>query len=487
MTTATGSGPVIVAATQVLAHTPGLVRFGSKPARTLPGRPDLGEELDASLRSYAQAVAYPPHQAYIGTLHPRALPERPWTGAALNGGDTNGLRFGPAGEVMPEAEFVGLLAAVDAFDLLTLAPGAADEAVAALARHRLAKWIDLERVEQHRGSADSVAAEPGALAITAGGTVLAAIRPAHDSDEALSAAVLLENLCGKATATLALLHLLERHDVDPASVDYVIGCGEEAIGDRYQRGGGNMAKAVAEAAGLEEASGADVKDFCAAPIPALVMAAALVASGVFGRVAVVAGGSLPKLGMKFEGHLTHGLPVLEDVIGGAAALIEADDGCSPRLRLDAVGRHRVGAGGSAGQMMEALATEPLQRLQLSMTDVDDYATELHNPEITEPSGSGDVAARNYKTLAAVAARRGDIARDGMGPFAAAHGMPGFAPTQGHLASALCYLPHAVDRLTTGDARRVMLLAKGSLFLGRMSQLSDGMSVLLERNEEGGCR
>jgi hypothetical protein len=30
----------------------------------------------------------------------------------------------------------------------------------------------------------------------------------------------------------------------------------------------------------------------------------------------------------------------------------------------------------------------------------------------------------------------------------------------------------------------MLLAKGSLFLGRMSQLSDGMSVLLERNGGG---
>ncbi len=61
-------------------------------------------------------------------------------------------------------------------------------------------------------------------------------------------------------------------------------------------------------------------------------------------------------------------------------------------------------------------------------------------------------------------------------------MPGFAPTQGHLASGLCYLPHAVDRLTTGSARRVMVIAKGSLFLGRMSQLSDGMSVMLERND-----
>jgi (p)ppGpp synthase/HD superfamily hydrolase len=33
----------------------------------------------------------------------------------------------------------------------------------------------------------------------------------------------------------------------------------------------------------------------------------------------------------------------------------------------------------------------------------------------------------------------------------------------------------------GSAERVMLLAKGSLFLGRMSQLSDGMSVLLTRD------
>ena len=31
-------------------------------------------------------------------------------------------------------------------------------------------------------------------------------------------------------------------------------------------------------------------------------------------------------------------------------------------------------------------------------------------------------------------------------------------------------------------RRVLLLAKGSLFLGRMTQMSDGLSVMLERNE-----
>jgi len=36
-------------------------------------------------------------------------------------------------------------------------------------------------------------------------------------------------------------------------------------------------------------------------------------------------------------------------------------------------------------------------------------------------------------------------------------------------------------LTSGAAQRVMFLAKGSLFLGYMSQQSDGMSFVLERN------
>jgi betaine reductase len=243
-----------------------------------------------------------------------------------------------------------------------------------------------------------------------------------------------------------------------------------------------MGKTIAEAAGLAQASGADVKNFCAAPVPALVIAGALVASGVFRNVVVVGGGSLPKLGMKFQGHLRNGMPVLEDVVGGSAALVTTDDGVSPVMRLDGVGRHRVEAGSSNPQIMEALGVQPLEELGLSMLDVDDYATELHNPEITEPQGSGNVPERNYKTLAALAARRGDIGRETIPRFMAERGMPGFAPTQGHLASALCYLPHAVRRLTSGDATRVHMIAKGSLFLGRMTQASDGMSVLLERNQ-----
>ena len=473
--------PVISGAAQVLGHAPGLARHGSKPRRELPLDADVEKSFLASLRTFDQAVAYPPHQAYLGAIHPRVLPERPWYTTT----DPEASRFGPAGELMPEVELLGLLAAVDHFDLLVLDQEVAREAAAALAGHPLAKHIDLERIERAVGDVGKVAAEPGSIPVHLGAHRLAgAMRRGDEADEALSAYVLLDNLATKATATLSLLHLLADIDVDPASIDYVVGCGEEAVGDRYQRGGGNMAKAVAEVAGLTDASGMDVKNFCAAPVPALVVAASLVAAGTFKRVAVVAGGSLAKLGMKFQGPLRHRMPVLEDVLGGAAALIEADDGAVPRIRLDVVGRHRVSAGGSSPQIMEALAVEPLQRAGVAMTDVDDYATELHDPELTEPQGSGNVPERNYRTIAALAARSGAIAKQELDDFAATRGMPGFAPTQGHLASALCYLPHAVDRLRRGEAGKVMMLAKGSLFLGRMSQMSDGMSVLLEKNPEG---
>jgi len=475
--------PVISAASAVLAHVPGLARHGSKPARELAREPELEQRFLAALRTFEAAVAYAPHQAFLGSRHPRELPERPWTAASPNGE----ARFAGAGELMPEEEFLGLMAAVDDFDLVKLGELEADAAVARLSRHPLAERIDLERVAAAAADAEATAAEPGALALHVGpDRMVGAIRRAHESDLALSAPVLLENLAGKASATLALMRLLADNDIDPSSIEYVIGAGEEAIGDRYQRGGGNLAKSVAAAAGCSDASGADVKNFCAAPVPALVIAASLVASGVFRRVAVVAGGSLPKLGMKFQGHLKHDLPVLEDVLGASALLVEADDGASPRVRLDSVGRHPVSAGSSNPKVMEALAIAPLDRLGMGMLDVDDYATELHNPEITEPQGSGNVPERNYKTLAALAVRRGDLAREDMGEFVETRGMPGFAPTQGHIASALCYLPHAQARLTSGGATRVQLIAKGSLFLGRMSEQSDGMSVILERNtgEEG---
>jgi hypothetical protein len=37
-------------------------------------------------------------------------------------------------------------------------------------------------------------------------------------------------------------------------------------------------------------------------------------------------------------------------------------------------------------------------------------------------------------------------------------------------------------MKAGAMQRALFLAKGSLFLGRMTQLADGISFLLERNE-----
>jgi len=302
------------------------------------------------------------------------------------------------------------------------------------------------------------------------------------ADSGAAAIVVLENFACKATAALALRHLLARPGaVAAADVRYVINCGEEAVGDRYQRGGGNLAKAVAEWAGCARATGSDVKAFCCGPMHALMLAGALVRSGLYDDVVVLAGGSLAKLGMKFQGHLKHGMPIVEDVLAGFAAHVGRDEGRSPVLRLDAIGRHEVASGSSPLAVVKALYSEPLARAGLTLLDVDRFSLELHNPEATEPAGSGNVPLTNYRTLASLAVVEKLIDREGIDAFVRARGMPGFSPTQGHIASAIPYLGHALRGLTGGTLARTMFTGKGSLFLGRMTQLSDGISLVLERN------
>jgi betaine reductase len=217
---------------------------------------------------------------------------------------------------------------------------------------------------------------------------------------------------------------------------------------------------------------------------ALMLAGALVRSGLYDDVVVLAGGSLAKLGMKFQGHLKHGMPIVEDVLAGFAAHVGRDEGRSPVLRLDAIGRHEVASGSSPLAVVKALYSEPLARLGLTLLDVDRFSLELHNPEATEPAGSGNVPLTNYRTLASLAVVEKLIGREGIDDFVRARGMPGFSPTQGHIASAIPYLGHARRGLTDGELSRTMFTGKGSLFLGRMTQLSDGISLIVERNP--GC-
>ena len=477
--------PVIRGVRFFLAHTPGLVRYGSKPSRDIARDATLAAAIGSHLRSYAAALAYPPHRAFLGHIHPDTLASipQPWFTS-----DSPGARWGAHGELMPEEEFYGILKICDAFDLVRLEAGFVEEARAALAVHPLLSPADLERLGTGVPEADIAAQFGGSMPALPlyrrNGRLIGCMQAAHEEDTSLAADVLLENLTCKASAVMAMRTLLAQEQIDPLAIPYVLNSGEEAVGDRYQRGGGNLAKAIAEMCGCQAATGVDIKGFCCGPVHALTVAGSLVSARVFSQVVVVGGCALAKLGMKYRGHLQHDQPILEDVLAAVAIVVSADDGYSPRLRLDSLGRHTVAAGSSQKAIFEHLVSQPLARLGLHFTDVDKYATELHNPELTEPAGSGNVPQLNYRIIAGLAAMHKEIAPAQVPAFVATHGMPGFSPTQGHIASAVPFLGHAVDGLRDGSLQRVMLLAKGSLFLGRMTQMADGMSFLLERNALG---
>ena len=433
----------MLGASLCLQHVPDLVQYGSKPIRSA----STFSAASGRLRTYAEAVAYPPNQVFVGNLAPEALwaAPRPWwtPGPASDlGADPSG----PSARVLDEPAFYELLRSVDHFELIRDATSAADAT---------------------------------SLPLFHDGRLLGFIRADHDEDQSLSAAVLLENLAAKAGAVHALRHLLGSTRVDPGSISFVIGAGEEAVGDRYQRGGGGLAKSVAEDSGLVEAAAFDLKAFCAAPVHALAVAASFIESGVHDQVVVVAGGSVAKLGMKFEGAVRADAPILEDVLASLAVLLGPATDRGPVVRLDAVGHHRVGSGASQQALLTDLVGRPLDILGKKLTDIDRYATELHNPEITEPAFGGDVPDRNYRMLAAMAVLRSELTADDIPTFGRQHGLPGFSPTQGHIASAMPWLPHALAAFRCGEIQSTMLLAKGSLFLGRLTRLWDGASIILE--------
>ncbi|HHX74699.1 MAG TPA: glycine reductase, partial [Firmicutes bacterium] len=200
------------------------------------------------------------------------------------------------------------------------------------------------------------------------------------------------------------------------------------------------------------------------------------------HVLVVGGGCLAKLGMKLSGHLKNDMPVMEDVLAAFTVVVAGDDGHSPQIRLDVVGKHSVGAGSSQQAIYEALVSRPLAKLGKKIPEIDRYATEMHNPEITEPAGSGNVPRNNYRMIAGLAVMQGQMQRSDLDGFEKSHGMPGFSPTQGHVPSAIPYLGHACQAIQDGEIESAMFIGKGSLFLGKMTNLSDGMSFIIERNK-----
>lgn len=477
--------PVVKAVSYFLVHVPSLVRYGSKPYREIIKDPSVLTSIISHLRSFDQAVRYPPNQVYIGSIDPDELGNLPypWYQNLL----TNASRRSPDGEIMPEEEFYCMMKISDEFELIMLEETFLEEAKAQWANHPLCMSGDLERLKKgfSLNQIKKALEKKDVLPLyIKGDKLVGCIKGAHEEDSNLTPEILLENLASRASGALALRHLVAKMG-NSEKIDYILGCGEEAVGDRYNRGGGSLSKAIGELCGCMRATGSDVKAFCCAPVHAMVIGAGLVASNIFDNVIVVGGGSLAKLGMKFHGHLRHNMPILEDVLGAIAVWIGRDDGKSPFIRLDSIGKHQIDAGSAQQAILNKLVVEPLDRLGLKLKQIDKYATELHNPEITEPQGSGNVPLTNYRIIASFAYLRNEITKDEMEHFIETHGMKGFSPTQGHIASAVPYLGFAVNKIMTGEMTRVMFLAKGSLFLGRMTHLSDGISFILEKNKKDG--
>ncbi|MDR1741530.1 MAG: DUF5940 domain-containing protein [Synergistaceae bacterium] len=476
-----------------LNHVPELaLHYGSTPfgEREAKGESDFLHGLPAAVQTWDKAASYAPNLTYIGAMDyfDFEAAETPWTENHL----PEPKRFGKYGEIMPEPEFICLMAVCDVFDLIWLEKSFAEEAAAKLLKDPVLTEAIIARINglhSHVHEISEIEAEISgkkARPLYHNGAVAGCVRSGHEVDDCLFPYVLLENLACKAGGVLALMHLIKNSGIAPADVDFVIECSEEGAGDMNQRAGGNFAKAIAETAGCVNASGCDIRGFCAGPVNAIVAGAAQVAAGVRKNCAVLAGGAVPKLYMNSRDHVKKSLPALEDCLGNFAVLLAPDDGTNPVIRLDSVGKHSVGAGAAPQAIMSALVYEPLAERGLSFADVDKFAAELQNPEITLPAGAGDVPAANIKMTAALAVMKKAIEKSGMDDFIKKRGVIGFAPTQGHIPSGVPFIGTACDAIRAGKMHRAMIIGKGSLFLARLTNLADGGSFMIEPPEHGGA-
>ena len=476
---------VIKGASYILAAAPDMVLHnGTTQTTEMVVNPESEylKELPNHLRSFDDVLAYIPNQVYIGNMTNKELAatEFPWYDKKA----AEPKRYGKYGEIMPQDEFLGLIQICDVFDLVKLEPEFAKSVKEKLTAHGMLKQEQIDILDKNTDGIDEIerlVKEEHAEGLYNDFKLVGAVKRAHDVDANLSAHVMLENLVTKASSVLAMLHLIKVTGIDPATVDYVVDCCEEACGDMNQRGGGNFAKAAAEVVGLSGATGSDVRGFCAGPSHAILDAASLVKAGTFKNVIVTAGGCTAKLGMNGKDHVKKGLPILEDCIGGFAVLISENDGVNPVIRTDIVGRHTVGTGSSPQAVIGSLVTDPLDAAGMKLTEIDKFAPELQNPDITKPAGAGDVPEANYKMIAALGVKRGDVERTQIADFVAQHGLTGWAPTQGHIPSGVPYMGPCRDDILNGDVKRAMIIGKGSLFLGRMTNLFDGVSFVVEAN------
>ena len=475
---------VIKGAGYALVHTPDMVIHNGTTQTTeriVNPESEYLKALPDHLRTFEQAVAYYPNQTYIGNLTPDelgAIPA-PWNEQEC----PLTSRYGKFGQIMPQEEFLLLMQACDVFDLVKLDKEFVAAHKPALEQNEIMDEAILSRVTEgvDKATVEHFVNDEHAEPLYHNNVLVGCVIRAHDIDVNLSAHVMHENLVSKASSVLALLYAVKNAGLQKSDVEYVIDCAEEACGDMNQRGGGNFAKSVAEIAGLVNASGSDIRGFCAAPAHTMISAASLVAAGSYKTVIVTSGGCTAKLGMNGKDHVKKGLPILEDVLGGFAVVLGQDDGVNPIVNLNILGRHKVGSGSGPQQVTEALVFDALDRNGMKVTDIDKFAGELHNSDVLKPAGGGDPAEGFFKVVAAAAIKRGDMEKAAMKTFIKEHGMVGWAPTQGHIPSGVPCLGFVREDILNGKIKNAMVVGKGSLFLGRMTNLFDGVSFVVEAN------
>ncbi len=395
---------VIKSTGQVLVHCPSLVIYGHVFQEEVKGKVDKTSLnlLIPHLRSYKDAVNYLPNQVYIGNFEPESMEDytQPWWSQTKDDLKHKSKKIAQFGEIIPQDEFFAIMKIVDVFDLVWLNKNFTKNVSAKLKKHPILSIFNLQKLENGKDEEEieQEIKENRALPlfdingnIT---TLVGCIRNAHNKDPNLSALVILENIASKASASLALIYALENNKISKGSIDYIIECSEEAIGDAFQRGGGNLAKSIGEVVGCDNATGSDLRAFCAAPVYAILTAASHVSAGTFKEIAVTAGGSVPKLGMNYKRMLGKEIPILEDCLASVAFIVGRDDNLSPIIRHEISGRHTIVKKSSPQEIMEGLVTEPLSKLGKRIIDIDKFSGELHNPEITMAAGAGDVAKSN---------------------------------------------------------------------------------------------
>ena len=280
------------------------LHYGGTPSQERRAKPGFRGDLAALPGAGPErggSCGLRPQQDSIGAGRAwRNWPPRPRLAGNLGAPE----RYGKYGEIMPEDEFLGFMDICDVFDLIWL-----DKDFAARIKEKLA---------QDPVVGESQLAPPGKPGTrplkspkpwkstwpcrciwTAGWWVAAAGPMIRTKTSRPNVVALRSGLQGQRRAGPVAFDQKQRARALEIDLWWNAprGRGRRYAARRRQRW------AVAEIAGCGNASGFDVRGFCAGPAAAVIAGAGMVASGVRRNVAVLGGGSPPKLYMNSRDHV----------------------------------------------------------------------------------------------------------------------------------------------------------------------------------------